>query len=298
MGDANPGMIAAARSTSGPVLLEPLAPRVAPDPTVSVRLADSSDPKRVGEYADDMMRHWKEEEGTVSAKGTSMASQTDINERFRGILVDWLVEVHLKFRMNPETLYLTVSIIDRFLERKSITRGNLQLVGIAAILLAAKYEEIYAPPVADLEFVSAKAYTRDEILKMESTILTTLKFQLTVPTAYPFMQRLLLVAEADEQQRNLANFYSERMLQEYGMLRHLPSTVAAAAVSLALRATGRAPWTSTLQHYSSYTEETLRSCTVDMRTVMEGSVTAQLQAVRKKYTSRCGGVAAIPLPLL
>ena len=96
--------------------------------------------------------------------------------------------------------------------------------------------------MADLEFVSAKAYTRDEILKMESTILTTLKFQLTVPTAYPFMQRLLLVAEADEQQRNLANFYSERMLQEYGMLRHLPSTVAAAAVSLALRATGRAPW--------------------------------------------------------
>ena len=72
-------------------------------------------------------------QGTVSAKGTSMASQTDINERFRGILVDWLVEVHLKFRMNPETLYLTVSIIDRFLERKSITRGNLQLVGIAGM---------------------------------------------------------------------------------------------------------------------------------------------------------------------
>ena len=73
-------------------------------------------------------------QGLLSAKGTSMAAQTDITERFRSILVDWLVEVHLKFRLNPETLYLTVSIVDRFLEKKIITRNNLQLVGIAGAL--------------------------------------------------------------------------------------------------------------------------------------------------------------------
>jgi hypothetical protein len=60
-----------------------------------------------------------------------MLSQTDINEKFRGILIDWLVEVHLKFKELQETLYLTVSIVDRFLEKKVIARTNLQLVGIA-----------------------------------------------------------------------------------------------------------------------------------------------------------------------
>ena len=116
------------------------------------------------------------------------------------------------------------------------------LLVCAAILLASKYEEIYAPAVGDLEFVSAKTYSRDEILKMESAILTTLKFQLTVPTPFVFLQRFLCVADADTQLTHLAYFYAERMLQEYGMLKHLPSTIAAAAVSLALRATGRRPW--------------------------------------------------------
>jgi hypothetical protein len=66
--------------------------------------------------------------------------------------------------------------------------------------------------------------------------------QLTVPTSFGFLQRLLLVADAPAHVANLAAFYCERMLQEYGMLKHLPSTVAAAAVSLALRACGLPAW--------------------------------------------------------
>ena len=81
---------------------------------------------------------------------------------------------------------------------------------------------------------------------METVILTTLKFQLTVPTAYGFLQRYLCVSgESDPEVANLAYFYAERMLQEYGMLKHKPSTVAAAALSLALRAKGRRPWVRT-----------------------------------------------------
>ncbi len=57
------------------------------------------------------------------------APQADINEKMRAILVDWLVEVHLKFKLMPETLFLTVNLIDRFLEAKPVTRRNLQLVG-------------------------------------------------------------------------------------------------------------------------------------------------------------------------
>lgn len=60
-----------------------------------------------------------------------MASQTDINATFRAILTDWLVQVHLKFKLEAATLFLTISIVDRFLEKKLITRTNLQLVGIA-----------------------------------------------------------------------------------------------------------------------------------------------------------------------
>ena len=114
----------------------------------------------------------------------------------------------------------------------------------AALLIASKYEEIYAPAVRDLVHVSARAYTREEILRMETQILSTLKFEITQPTSHSFLQRFLRVIDADATLTDLASFYCERALQEYGMLRHLPSTVAAASLSLALRATHRPAWVS------------------------------------------------------
>ena len=74
-----------------------------------------------------------------------MQKQYDINEKMRAILVDWIIEVHLKFKMQPETLFLTVSLIDRYLEKVQIKRTKLQLVGVTAMLVATKYEEICPP---------------------------------------------------------------------------------------------------------------------------------------------------------
>ena len=88
-----------------------------------------------------------------------MLIQTDINDKMRAILIDWLVEVHLKFKLMPETLFLTHNLIDRFLAKKVVTRKNLQLVGVTAMLLASKYEEIWAPEVRDFVYISDKAYT-------------------------------------------------------------------------------------------------------------------------------------------
>ena len=56
-----------------------------------------------------------------------MSKQTDINGKMRAILIDWLVEVHLKFKLMPETLFLTHNLIDRFLSKKVVTRKNLQV---------------------------------------------------------------------------------------------------------------------------------------------------------------------------
>lgn len=74
-------------------------------------------------------------------------SQPEINESMRAILVDWLIDVHRKFELSPETLYLTINIVDRFLAIKIVSRRELQLVGISAMLMASKYEEIWPPEV-------------------------------------------------------------------------------------------------------------------------------------------------------
>jgi cyclin B len=82
-----------------------------------------------------------------------MASQPDINAKMRSILVDWLIEVHRKFELMPETFYLTLNIVDRFLSAKAVPRKELQLVGISAMLIASKYEEIWAPEVKFIFFL-------------------------------------------------------------------------------------------------------------------------------------------------
>lgn len=152
----------------------------------------------------------------------------------RAILVDWIVEVHMKFRLSPPTLYLCVNIIDRYLNLASVERENLQLVGVTALLLACKYEEIYPPEVRDCVYITDRAYTRQDVLNMEQEIVKRLEFKMTVPTGHPFLQRFLTISGASETACMAANYYMERLLQEHEMLEYRPSLVAAAAVCLAL----------------------------------------------------------------
>jgi hypothetical protein len=109
--------------------------------------------------------------------------------------------VHLKFKLMPETLFLTTNLIDRYLCVQSVSRKNLQLVGVTAMLLAAKYEEIWAPEVNDFVHISDNAYSREEVLTMEKNMLNTLKFNLTVPTPYVFIVRLLKASACDKQEK-------------------------------------------------------------------------------------------------
>jgi len=86
-------------------------------------------------------------QGTCLPLSSYMSSQAEISERMRAILIDWIIEVQYRLILMPETLYLTVYIIDQYLSMESVPRKELQLVGISAMLIASKYEEIWAPLV-------------------------------------------------------------------------------------------------------------------------------------------------------
>lgn len=69
----------------------------------------------------------------------SVRAQPQLNERMRGVLVDWLIHLHMTFRMSPETLFIAVNTVDRFLALRQVTRSKLQLLGVTAMYLACKY---------------------------------------------------------------------------------------------------------------------------------------------------------------
>jgi hypothetical protein len=144
---------------------------------------DIEDPQTCAEYASEIFT-WLRQSESVPGNNNGVAShqymtrQEDVNEKMRSILIDWLVEVHLKFKLVPESLYLTVNLIDRYLEKEQVNRQKLQLVGVTAMLIACKYEEIYPPIVRDFVYITDNAYTKEEILDMERKMLQVLDFNI------------------------------------------------------------------------------------------------------------------------
>ena len=94
--------------------------------------------------------------------------QRDIQPNMRAILMDWVVEVAAEYKLVSDTLFLAASFVDRYLSCRAIDRTQLQLVGVAALFLAAKYEEIYPPQLNDFVFVAASTYTREQV-RLHST---------------------------------------------------------------------------------------------------------------------------------
>merc|ERR1719287_70227 len=136
-----------------------------------------------------------------------MTQQEDLTEKMRAILVDWLVEVHWKFKLTSETLFATVHLLDTFLSRKQVKRVKLQLVGVTCMLLAAKHEEIYPPEIKDFVHVTDRAYSREDILEQEVSILNTLQFQLTSPSPLQFLNRFLkLMGPVSSEHQYLAQY--------------------------------------------------------------------------------------------
>ena len=106
----------------------------------------------------------------------------------RAILVDWLIDVHKKFKLRPQTLFMCCSLIDRILEIVSVAKHRFQLLGITALFIASKYEEIYPPTLSDFSFVCADAYKEKDILVMEANILKALDFNLVYTSPFCLLE--------------------------------------------------------------------------------------------------------------
>ncbi|KAL0460881.1 UNVERIFIED_CONTAM: G2/mitotic-specific cyclin S13-6 [Sesamum latifolium] len=233
------------------------------DLPVDIDAADADNELAAAEYVEDMYNFYKltEEDGRVH---DYMDSQPEINSKMRAILVDWLIEVHKKFELVPESLYLTINIVDRYLSVKTVPRRELQLVGISSMLIACKYEEIWAPEVSDFIAISDNAYVREQVLLMEKAILGKLEWYLTVPTPYVFLVRYIKASVPADKE---------------------PSKLSASAVYVARCTLKRSPlWTETLKHYTGYSEDQLIECAKMLASFHSGAAENKLKAVSRKYT--------------
>ena len=146
----------------------------------------------VKEYQEEIIEYLLSLEHKKRINSNYMEEQKDINEKMRIILIDWLIEVHLKFKLLPETLFLTINFIDRYLQKNQTTRDKLQLIAVSSLLIACKYEEIYPPEISSFVYITDNAYKQEDILKYELKILYALDYDITYPTPLRYLEILIV----------------------------------------------------------------------------------------------------------
>jgi len=254
---------------------------------------DVQNPQLVTEYVNEIYSYLRSVETVQSVVPDYMAGQTEILPKMRSVLIDWLVGVHLQFHLLQETLYTTVAILDRFLQTDlvNISRKKLQLVGVASMLIAAKYEEIYAPEVKDFVYITDRAYTVNEILRMEIRILNGLNFDLGRPLPLHFLRRASKAGGVDAATHTLAKYIVELSLGVYSLCSVPPSKISAAGLALAIRllesnSSLDTVWSSSLEHYTKYSMAELFPVVKSLAEALFVAPSAKLATVYTKYCNK------------
>jgi hypothetical protein len=203
---------------------------------------DIDDPLMVAEYVHEIFDYLKELEVTTMPNAEYMDHQEDLEWKMRGILVDWLIEVHTRFHLLPETLFLAVNILDRFLSSKVVQLDRLQLVGVTAMFIASKYEEVLSPHVQNFRHVADDGFTEAEILSAERYVLGALNYDLSYPNPMNFLRRISKADNYDIQTRTLGKYLMEISLLDHRFMKYLPSHIAAASMYLARKILERGEW--------------------------------------------------------
>lgn len=268
---------------------EPLETRAAKRPRTQawddLDSEDLDDPLMVAEYSTEIYDYLYELEKKYMPNPDYIEDQKELEWQQRGLLMNWLVEIHSKLHLLPETLYLATNIIDRFMTLRVVNLDKIQLVGVTALLLAAKYEEVYPPVLSHFAYLTGGNFDENDILSAEKFVLQVLDFELSYPNPLNFLRRISKADNYDVQSRSFGKYLLEISVVEHHLIRFPPSMHAAAAMYVARYIMNRPEWNSNLEHYSGdYSEDAIRP--VAQHIVKYLAAPVEHEALFKKYAGK------------
>ena len=216
------------------------------------------DPQSLSEFSQAIFQNLlkQEEIHKISPPDYLKKVQTEIKDTQRAFLLEWIIDVHRKFKLRNECLYVNQFVIDSFLSKKKISNKQLHILGVASLLIATKYEEIYPPELRDLLAISENKFTKQQVTELERDILQTLDFKVTAPSAYRFLQRYRRLSSVmdDDEVFFYAQFILEISLLEASFLKFKPSELAAASIILSAKQLKSIEccWTSEVEQMTGY----------------------------------------------
>ena len=263
-------------------------------------LFKQNDPQINSEYLLEMYQNLLNEEKDLKNLFGYMENQADINEKMRAMLIDWIIDVHFKFKLKSDTLFLTVWLIDRYLSEKQMKRGRLQLLGVTSMLISCKYEEIYSPEVFDFVYITENSYEKKDIINLEFEILKMLEFNVTIPTSNNFYEIISSLLNFNTQEFYLGKYLLELFLLDYRSLKYKPSEIANTVCYIIFRYRNNNDIPLLEEGANDFiinyrnNAMAYRQCDGDISFLLENLESTQLLSVKKKYmTSACHRVGRV-----
>lgn len=258
----------------------------------NIDVNDAWNPMLVSEYVNDIYNYLNQLEESFAIRENFLDGHKQINFKMRSILIDWINEVQHQYRLEIDTYHMTVSIIDRYLQIITDTpKKELQLVGVTAMFIASKYEELFPPDIDDFVYITDETYKKKQILEMEKRILKVLDFHLGKPLPTHFLRRFSKAAKAADKNHQCAKYLVEMASVDYDIAHYKPSEIAATALYISLTlfplANSSEPkvWSKTLEHYTHYTVQHLTPIVRKLAKRVKNAPDMKVQAVYTKYQS-------------
>ncbi|XP_037543901.1 cyclin-A1 [Nematolebias whitei] len=239
------------------------------------------------DYAEDIHQNMRKSEKKFRAKPDYLERHPEITSGMRVILVDWLVEVVQEYKLSSETLHLAVNYLDRFLSCTAfVKQGKLQLVGTAALLIAAKYEDLFPPELNEFVYITDFTYTKKQLVRMENVFIRMLAFRMSAPTTNQFLHLFMSVHSICPNTESLALYISDLSLLEIDpFLQFTPSILAAGAYCLASYTISKSLWPDSLISFTGYTLAEIMPCLIHLHKLHLSAESRPQQAIRDKYKS-------------
>ena len=242
-------------------------------------------PQLVEQYAAHIQTYLKSRLPLYNVDAGYMAHQPDINVRMRAILIDWLIDVCLKFKLLPQSLFMTVNLVDRYLTVKQVSRQELQLLGVACLMITGKYEEIYPPVLKDYVAVCDNAYKREDVLRMEADVLATLQFDLTQPSSFYFLQLLQQKLQLEPRPFAFVQYVLESVLLDIDSLKYDNLTLVAGAIFLVNKIFKRGRWSHEYTTVCGVAELDAKACAKELYVLMQQVDALGLSAAKRKFSA-------------
>ena len=223
---------------------------------------------------------------------TYIKRQKEINDKMRSILVDWIIDVHFKFGFTDETLFMTISIIDRYLSVTQITRTNFQLLGITALMIACKHEEIDLPKIDDFIYITDNAYVKNEVIKMENDVLSKLNFGFLYPSPIKFFEYLSFHFNFTKKHHMMGKYLMESFLLDVKNAKYKPSIISCACAYIVMKffkmpnyhESYNKKFYNLEENAGKYTESNIKECAKDICLFVDNINKTNYQACVKKYS--------------